>query len=163
MRDDAGPYLWFARRSPDKPIDPGFLDNLVGGGIAAGSTADATLVKEAWEEAGIPEAMARRASLVSVLHVKRAMFDGLQRETVFAHDLLLPPEFVPANQDGEAVEHRLVDLAEAARTIGHDAGLDQVTLDASLVVLDYLIRHGEIAPGQRHFPALDALLRRGAD
>ena len=36
--------------------------------------------------------------------------DGLQRETVFVHDLVLPPDFVPANQDGEAVEHRLVDL-----------------------------------------------------
>jgi len=28
--------MWIARRSPTKAIDPGLLDNLVGGGIAAG-------------------------------------------------------------------------------------------------------------------------------
>src|SRR5437867_2356931 len=44
--------MWLARRSPAKAIDPGLLDNLVGGGIAAGADAAATLVKEAWEEAG---------------------------------------------------------------------------------------------------------------
>jgi len=37
----------------DPPIDPGMLDNLVGGGIAAGATVIDTVVREAWEEAGI--------------------------------------------------------------------------------------------------------------
>src|SRR5918992_1459821 len=43
--------MWIARRSAAKPIDPGMLDNLVGGGISAGSSLEETLVKEAWEEA----------------------------------------------------------------------------------------------------------------
>ncbi len=43
--------MWIARRSPTKPIDPGMLDNLVGGGLAAGLTVAQTLVKEGWEEA----------------------------------------------------------------------------------------------------------------
>ena len=30
--------MWIARRSPTKSIDPGMLDNLVGGGIAAGQS-----------------------------------------------------------------------------------------------------------------------------
>jgi hypothetical protein len=33
-----------------------------------------------------------------------------------------------------------------------------VTLDASLVVLDYLIRQGEIRPDQPHYSELAALL-----
>ena len=53
--------MWIARRSPTKAIDPDLLDNLVGGGIAAGQSVPTTVVKEAWEEAGIP-ADARRAS-----------------------------------------------------------------------------------------------------
>ena len=43
--------MWIARRSPAKAIDPGMLDNLVGGGVAAGQTITTTLIKEAWEEA----------------------------------------------------------------------------------------------------------------
>lgn len=149
--------MWFARRSATKAVDPGLLDNLVGGGIAADMRVDDTLLKEAWEEAGIPQSLARRARPAGVVHVRRAMFDGLQRETVFVHDLDLPAGFAPANQDGEAVEHRLVGLAEAARLIAQADGPDEVTLDASVVVLDYLIRRGEIAPDDPGFAALEAL------
>ena len=85
------------------------------------------------------------------------MLDGLQRETLFVHDLRRPPDFVPANQDGEAVEHRLVSLDEAARTIALTRGHDEVTLDASLVVLDYLIRQGHVRPDQSCYAALAAL------
>ena len=54
VRGSVEPRMWFARRSEDKAIDPRKLDNLVGGGIAAGATLADTLAKEAWEEAGIP-------------------------------------------------------------------------------------------------------------
>ena len=99
------------------------------------------MIKEAWEEAGIAEALARTARPAGVVHVRRPLFDGLQRETVFVHDLRLTADFVPENQDGEAVEHRLVSLAEASRMIARNCGPDEVTVDASLVVLDYLTRH----------------------
>jgi 8-oxo-dGTP pyrophosphatase MutT (NUDIX family) len=134
-------------------------DNMVGGGLAAGLTVRETRVKEAWEEAGIPEALARDARPAGIVHVRRALFDGLQRETIFVHDLRLPAGFVPANQDGEAVEHRLVDFREAARLIARSGGADEVTVDASLVVLDGLIRHRVVGPQARE-RALDALCRR---
>ncbi|HEX7327326.1 MAG TPA: DUF4743 domain-containing protein [Casimicrobiaceae bacterium] len=137
-----GPMLWFARRSQTKPIDPGQLDNLVGGGIAAGRSIADTVVKEAWEEAGIDAALAATARPAGSLYVERLHPDGLQRETIFVHDLELPAHFVPANQDGEAIEHRLVALAEAARLIAATAGPGVVTIDASVVVLDYLVRCG---------------------
>lgn len=153
-----GDRLWFARRSAGKAVDPGLLDNLVGGGIAAGLSVAATVVKEAWEEAGIGEALARSARPAGIVHVRRSMRDGLQRETIFVHDLVLPADFVPANQDGEAVEHRLVDLDAAARIIASQGGADEATLDASLVVVDYFVRRGAIAPDQPDYAALDALL-----
>ena len=155
--------LWFARRSPDKGIDPGRLDNLVGGGIAAGARVDETLIKEAWEEAGIDAAVARSARPAGAVHVRRALPDGLQRETIFVHDLALSRHFPPVNQDGEVVEYQRVDLHEAARLIANESGPDEVTIDASVVVLDFLLRHGAIAPDADEYLALEALRFRGAD
>lgn len=158
-RED-GTLMWIARRSPQKGVDPGLLDNLVGGGIAAGFRVDQTAVKEAWEEAGIPASLARAARPAGIVHSCKPTVDGLQRETIFAHDLALPSDFIPANQDGEAVEHRLVGLYEAARMIAQPAGPDEVTLDASLVVLDYLVRSGTLQPDQPAYCGLAALLHR---
>jgi len=155
--------LWFARRSPDKGIDPGRLDNLVGGGIAAGARVDETLLKEAGEEAGIDAACARSARPAGAVHVRRALSDGLERETIFVHDLALSRHFVPVNRDGEVVEYQRVDLHEAARLIASERGPDEVTIDASLVVLDFLLRHGAIAPAADEYLALEALRFRGAD
>lgn len=154
---DGPTRMWLARRSGDKAVDPGMLDNLVGGGIAAGLRVDETVVKESWEEAGIPAAVARQARPAGIVHSLRPMSDGLQRETLFVHDLVLPSRFVPANQDGEAIEHRIMGLDDAARMIAATSGRDQVTLDASVVVLDFLIRQGAIRPDQPHYGALATL------
>ena len=159
VRDGDAIRMWLARRSPAKAIDPGLLDNLVGGGIAAGQSIESTVVKEAREEAGIETALAERARRVGTLTICRAQPDGLQRETIFVHDLELPPAFRPACVDGEAVEHRLVELREAADVIGHTDGPDVATADASLVILDFLIRHGAISPAAPGYAALAALRR----
>lgn len=149
--------MWIARRSPAKPIDPGMLDNLVGGGIAYGQTVAGTVVKESWEEAGVPAGLAARATAAGQVDILRAQPDGLHRETIHVHDLALPPDFVPACRDGEVVEHRLVPFAAAARLVANVAGPDVVTADASLVVVDCLLRHGAIDAGSPDGAALAAL------
>jgi 8-oxo-dGTP pyrophosphatase MutT (NUDIX family) len=149
--------MWLARRSPNKAIDPGMLDNLVGGGIPAGATVAATMVRETWEEAGIPADVAVTATPAGEVRVCRSRPDGLQRESIFTHDLSLPADFVPSNQDGEAVEHRLVSLSEAAALIADDRGPNVVTADASLVILDFLLRQGGIDLETPTGRALDAL------
>jgi 8-oxo-dGTP pyrophosphatase MutT (NUDIX family) len=149
--------MWLARRSDAKSIDPGMLDNLVGGGIAAEQTIAATVVKEAWEEAGLPAAIACLASPAGTVRICRGQPDGLHHETIFVHDLWLPDDFTPAGQDGEVVDHRLVTLPEAARLIAEDEGPDAVTADASLVIVDFLIRHGHIEPDAPLYETLDAL------
>jgi len=147
--------MWLARRSPVKAIDPGLLDNLVGGGIAAGSDAAATLIKEAWEEAGLAKSLSRQAQCAGSVDICRATSDGLQRETICVYDLWLPADFAPANQDGEAVEHRLCAPEDVLAVLA----TDDITADASLVIVDFLIRHGHIPPGDLAFAALDALRR----
>ena len=150
--------MWLARRSAAKAIDPLQLDNLVGGGIAAGAGSAETLAKEAWEEAGIPQALAAQAQRAGALHIHRDQPDGLQSETIFVHDLWLPDDFVPSNQDGEAIEHRRVALDEAARLIASSDGRDVVTADASLVIVDFLLRHDAIDPASPACTGLRELL-----
>lgn len=145
--------MWLARRSPTKAIDPGLLDNLVGGGIAAGSDAAATLVKEAWEEAGIAAEHAHRAQPAGSVDIRRDGPDGLQRETIHVYDLWLPVDFAPANQDGEAVEHRVC-APDAVLSILQE---DDITADASLVIVDMLLRHRHIPSDDPSYAALEAL------
>lgn len=155
-RNDAA-RMWIARRSPRKAIDPGLLDNLVGGGIAVGTSVLATLVKEAWEEAGIPETVAAQAQAHGTVHVCRAQPDGLQRETIFVHDLWLDATFIPECQDREVVGHRLMTLSDTGALVANGEGPDVVTADASLVIVDCLIRHGVIATDSPDYAALSRL------
>jgi 8-oxo-dGTP pyrophosphatase MutT (NUDIX family) len=143
--------MWIAQRSATKAIDPGMFDNMVGGGIASGASAEATLVKEAWEEAGIQPPLAARAAATSVLHVRREVPDGLHAEILYVYDLMLPDAFVPANQDGEVQGFRLLEL-EAVRTELESAA--PYTADAALVALDCLARLGCI-PGLKGLSSPD--------
>jgi 8-oxo-dGTP pyrophosphatase MutT (NUDIX family) len=156
VRSGSGPAMWLARRSPTKAIDPGMLDNLVGGGIATGYGVLDTLRKEAWEEAGIPANVAARARAQGSIDICREQPQGVQRETVFIYDLEVDADFTPANQDGEAVEHRRLAMSDAAKLITADAGDDAVTADASLVILDCLLRHGALGPDSADIRALSA-------
>ena len=160
-RRNGGTAMWIARRSPHKAIDPGLLDNLVGGGIAAGADVADTVVKEAWEEAGLPATLSHTARLVGTLEIRRAQSDGLQLETIFVHDLDLPNDTVPANQDGEVAAFRLVTPDEAAQLAANESGPEVVTADASLVIVDWLMRHGHLPGGTPAWDRLDRL-RAGA-
>jgi 8-oxo-dGTP pyrophosphatase MutT (NUDIX family) len=156
-RRDGDTAMWIARRSPRKAIDPELLDNLVGGGIAAGATVAETVAKEAWEEAGLPTALSRTARPVGTLEIRRTQPDGLQLETIFVHDLDLPNDTVPVNHDGEVAEFRVVSPDEVARLAANESGPDVVTADASLVVADWLMRHGFVSRGTVAWDALDSL------
>jgi len=149
--------MWIARRSEHKAIDPGLLDNLVGGGIAGDASVQATVVKEAGEEAGIAPALAAQAEPAGTVHICRDRPDGLQRETIFVHDLWLPADFVPTPVDHEVSEFRQEPVAVAAILATHHDGPDVVTADASLVIVDCLIRHGVLPPDAPDLARLGAL------
>lgn len=133
-----GVRLWVAQRSAHKFVDPGKLDNLVGGGLAAGESAVVGLAREAWEEAGL--AFRQVPSPRAQLFIHRRIGEGVQDECIQVHDVWLPAHWQPANQDGEVAGARLLTLDEALPLLL--AG--EFTWDAGLVVLDGLLR-------QRHF------------
>ena len=129
--------MWLARRSASKPTDPGMLDNMVGGGVPAGLSIEQVLVKEAWEEAGIPAEVARRATRAGTVEVMREVPEGVACELAHVYDLDLPSDFRPVNQDGEVSEFMLVSSTEARRLI---EDTDELTVDAAVVALDCLNR-----------------------
>jgi 8-oxo-dGTP pyrophosphatase MutT (NUDIX family) len=132
-------HMWIARRSATKPIDPGMLDNLVGGGIAVGFSIEQTLVKEAWEEAGIARELVSSATRGGTLEILREVPEGVQSEVISVYDLVLPEGFEPKNQDGEVAGFQCLAFAEVRRLLREP---DQFTFDASLVAADYFRRAG---------------------
>ncbi len=146
---------WISRRAPGKSIDPGMLDNLVGGRIAAGFTVDETMRKEAWEEAGISPSLLGGLYCVGAVRVEYTVPEGLHREILFVHDLWLPGEFMPKNQDGEVAEIRLMKNEDVVQKI-----LDgEFTLDAGAVMIDALIRQGVPLPEDPQYLDLLRLLK----
>ena len=148
-------HAWIARRSPDKQIYPDKLDNLVGGRIPAGFTVDETLRKEAWEEAGIAPALLEGVNCLGAVRVEYSVPEGLHREILFVHDLWLPPDFKPANQDGEVSEIKRYALEEVIANIL--AG--DFTLDAGAVMIDGLLRLGAVLPEDAQYLDLLRLLK----
>jgi 8-oxo-dGTP pyrophosphatase MutT (NUDIX family) len=130
----SGRNMWLARRAASKPIDPGLLDNLVGGGVTAGLSLEEVLVKEAWEEAGIPAEIARTARRGGDARILREVPEGVQAETVHVFDLALPDGFQPRNNDGEVSEYLLVPFSEVTK--------QELTLEAELAAGDYFKRVG---------------------
>jgi len=132
-------HLWIARRSPHKATDPGMLDNLVGGGVPAGQSPRETLVRESFEEAGLRPAQVRSATAASVLRLGRDIPEGFQQEWLHSYDLELPPGLEPRNQDGEVATFTLMAAQEVVRLVRHTG---EMTVDAALVTIDFLLRHG---------------------
>ena len=132
--------MWIARRSLQKATDPGMLDNLVGGGIGWGYGIEETLIKECWEESGLPDSLARRAVRGGSIHVLQEIEEGTQAEQLFVFDLDVGAGFEPRNQDGEVADHRLAAIDEVLHWIEQGA----MTVDASLAALDWMSRHGAL-------------------
>jgi 8-oxo-dGTP pyrophosphatase MutT (NUDIX family) len=128
--------MWLARRAMTKPIDPGMLDNLVGGGMSAGVPPSQTIVRESGEEAGIPEALARNAVAAGSISLLREVPEGVQSETIFVFDLELPRAFQPHNEDGEVAEFRRLPVSALNGILSGG----EMTLDAGLVMLSFLER-----------------------
>jgi 8-oxo-dGTP pyrophosphatase MutT (NUDIX family) len=130
--------MWIARRSPTKATDPGKLDNLIGGGVPMGQTPWDTLVREGFEEAGLSSAQMARATPGRVIELDRDVPEGRQFERLHVFDLQLTEAECPVNQDGEVAE---VGLWSIHDTCAAAAG-DEMTVDAGLVTLDFLLRNG---------------------
>jgi 8-oxo-dGTP pyrophosphatase MutT (NUDIX family) len=171
-------HLWIAQRSQRKATDPGLYDNLIGGGVPVGQTPLQCLLREGFEEAGLSPAQVRGVNALqslqglgtvpstqaaaglgppagSVLRVHRDVPHGLQHELLYCFDVELPTGLVPQNQDGEVAGFACMPVAQAMAV----AASSRMTVDASLVTLDFLLRHRLLGTTAKSSPLKLALKR----
>ncbi|KAJ2148523.1 hypothetical protein EV180_001143 [Coemansia sp. RSA 518] len=134
--------MWIARRSATKSMWPGYLDQVVAGGMGNGIGLTETVVKECYEEGGIPAELARTATCAGTIQYFTETDQGLQPETQFVYDLELPNDFVPRPQDGEVQEFNLWPIPEVIERIK----LKQFKPNSAMCIVDFLIRRGYITP-----------------
>ncbi|CAA7403068.1 unnamed protein product [Spirodela intermedia] len=156
IEKDEKKYLWIGKRSESKPTYPGMLDHLVAGGLPHGITCKANIIKECHEEAGIPESISCRA--IPVGAVSYVDIDGprYKRDVLFCYDLRLPDGFVPKNEDGEVDSFNLIPVDQVANII---LRTEFFKPNCALVIIDFLFRHGFIAPDDAGYLQLLQLLR----
>lgn len=145
VRRADGLHVWVGRRAADKRLDPCKLDHLVAGGVPAGYTPFAALVKEAQEEAGLPEALLRGARPAAVFAYEMERPEGLRRDVLYAYDVELPEEFVPQPLDGEVESFALRPLARVAEML---MNTDDFKFNVALVLIDLLLRENFFAPDE---------------
>lgn len=137
-----GLCIWLQQRSDTKQTWPGKWDNMVGGGLSVGYGIKETAIKEAAEEASIPDDLVKNlvsAGCVSFLFESER---GIFPNTEFVFDLELPVNFVPSNADGEVQDFELLPASEClAKMFSPD-----FKTTSCPVVIDFLIRHGVITP-----------------
>jgi 8-oxo-dGTP pyrophosphatase MutT (NUDIX family) len=160
VRDGDALKMWIGRRSLRRPRSPGKLDQLVAGGQPAGLSLRENLIKECGEEASIPLALAARAVAVGAVSYVTETEEGLRRDVLYDYDLELPPGFDPRNTDGEIDEFHLWPIDRVLDTVRdtHD-----FKFNCSLVVIDFLIRHGLIEPDHPDYLTLVHGLRSGME
>ena len=141
VRRADGTHLWVGRRAADKKLDPGKLDHLVAGGVPAGYTPKAALLKEAGEEAGLAPDLAGQARHVASFRYDMERCEGLRRDLVYAYDLELPEDFMPHPVDGEVEGFELWPLPRVFETL---VSTDMFKFNVALVLVDLLLREGLI-------------------
>ncbi|KAI0279549.1 NUDIX hydrolase domain-like protein [Russula aff. rugulosa BPL654] len=137
--------VWVPRRAATKPTYPGMLDNSVAGGIAGGTTALDTVVKEAAEEASLdPQLVRKKARSVGAVSYYRQTDAGwLQPEVQFVYDMRVEPgEARLAPMDGEVESFKLMSIDEIVSRM--HAG--EFKPNCALVLIDFLVRHGYLTP-----------------
>jgi hypothetical protein len=89
------------------------------------------------------------------VRVEYSVPEGLHREILFVHDLYLPDDFKPQNQDGEVSQIRCMAVEDVLASIL--AG--EFTLDAGVVMIDGLLRLGAVLPEDAQYLDLLRLMK----
>ncbi|MFO1129291.1 MAG: DUF4743 domain-containing protein [Rhodospirillales bacterium] len=151
VRDHGSLKMWIGRRSLQKQTAPGKLDQMVAGGKSAEYSVEQTLIKEAAEEASLPQTLAMQAKPVGAITYKTELEHGLRRDVLYIFDLELPPHFIPTPNDDEISEFYSLPIEQVISIVRET---DDFKFNCSLVVIDFLIRHGLIPHAEPDYLSL---------
>lgn len=136
-----GVHVWIAVRALSKPFWPGMLDQMVAGGQPAGISPKNNLIKEAAEEAAIPQHIASQATYQGNIYYCSSTHRGIHNDGIFVYDLWLDEGFIPQNTDGEVESFKLIPIQEMATMVENTK---QFKDNCNLVNIDLLLRLGMI-------------------
>ena len=122
--------VWVQRRAFDKATDPGLLDTLMGGQVAAGETAATALERETMEEAGLAVAELDDVRTAGRITVRRPVDEGYMVEHIDVFVATVPDGVEPRNLDGEVAGFECLDAAELEAALQNG----EFTLEASLIL-----------------------------
>ena len=160
-----GMKIWVPRRQAHKSTYGGMLDNTVAGGISYGESALNSLIREAEEEASLPEQLVRQhakpCGTISYFMVRDERAGGetglLQPECQFVYDLELGQDVVPKPNDDEVEDFQLWSVEKVQEAMAED----QFKPNCALVLLDFFIRHGILTPeNEKHYVEIVSRLHR---
>ncbi len=165
VADKSAPHgikLWVPKRAADKSTFPGMLDNTVAGGLMTGEDPFECIIREADEEASLPDKLvrdgARSVGTVTYIYVTEEKYVGedgfIYPECQWIYDLELPADLVPQPKDGEVDEFYLCDVEQVKR----DLATDKYKHNCALVTLDFFIRHSILTDDDE--PELAAIKER---
>ncbi len=156
VRRSGGVHLWIAHRAANRQMDPGKLDHVFAGGIAAGMDAWETLAKEGEEEAGFGREIVDQAVYTGSLRYVAARPEGLRRDRIHCFDLILPDDVSPVATDGEVAFFELWPVERVIRALQES---DVFKFNVSLVLIDFLLRW-ELLPVSDETRHLARILRK---
>lgn len=147
--DRAAPHglkMWVPKRSATKSTFPGMLDNTVAGGLMTGEDPLECVIREADEEASLPNEIVRHKAqcvgTITYIYItdERQVGEGgfVHPECQWVYDLELPAEVTPQPRDDEVEEFFLCDVNKVKSDLAHG----KYKNNCALVVLDFFIRHG---------------------
>lgn len=150
VEDEQGIRIWVPRRSRTKQTYPLMLDNTVAGGISTGEVPYECIIREAMEEASLPEDVVKKGATavgsVTYFYVRDERAGGetglLQPEVEYIYDLKLDVNVVPKPCDTEVEDFRLWDVDE----IKHALINGEFKPNCAVVLIDFFIRHGILTP-----------------
>ncbi|HEX4879890.1 MAG TPA: NUDIX domain-containing protein [Limnobacter sp.] len=134
-----GGLIWVGVRANTKHENPGMLDNLAAGGVAHGETAEATMLRELGEEAGLTACdLAWIEPLrTSELTVSRPQLTGgWHHETLHLYRAQTKAGVVPRNRDGEVAKFQLMTASACTAAINRWAFTPDAALCTALAITE---------------------------
>lgn len=160
-----GIKLWVPRRARNKQTYGGMLDNTVAGGMATGEDPFECIIREASEEASLPDKLVRENATahgaVTYIYLRSKLATGevglVQPEVQYVFDLELPADVVLKPNDSEVECFYLWTVEEVQEHMRRG----EFKPNCALLMLDFFIRHGILTPeNEADFDEIKSRLHR---
>ncbi|KUI55175.1 hypothetical protein VP1G_02546 [Cytospora mali] len=160
-----GIKMWVPKRSQIKTSWPGMLDNTVAGGLTTRETPFDCVMREADEEASLPQHLvrdhAKLAGLVKYIYMVDTRTGGeegyVYPECQWVYDLELPDDVIPEPNDGEVESFMLCTVDEVKEQLA----TGRWKPNCAVITLDFFVRMGILTrKNEPYFDDIERRLRR---